>query len=110
MLSYVLVLEFVRKLYFVTDACKAGFFSETGTLPCSACEVGSYNDAYGGTECTSCPRAETTLSYGAITNELCQGKHPSFKKLNQISCFYFIAISMINLLSKKCPINTSYIS
>ncbi|XP_069124618.1 sushi, von Willebrand factor type A, EGF and pentraxin domain-containing protein 1-like [Argopecten irradians] len=52
-------------------ACSPGTYSISGLPPCSLCDVGSYTDRYGSTECSSCPGSRTTIHEGETSETSC---------------------------------------
>ncbi|XP_069110342.1 uncharacterized protein [Argopecten irradians] len=52
-------------------ACSPGTYSISGLPPCSLCDVGSYTDTYGSTECSSCPGSRTTVHEGETSEASC---------------------------------------
>ncbi|XP_069125648.1 sushi, von Willebrand factor type A, EGF and pentraxin domain-containing protein 1-like [Argopecten irradians] len=53
-------------------ACSPGTYSISGLPPCSLCDVGSYTDTYGSTECSSCPVSRTTIHEGETSEASCE--------------------------------------
>ncbi|XP_067868093.1 zona pellucida-binding protein 2-like isoform X2 [Heterodontus francisci] len=52
-------------------ACPPGHFSARQDTICTPCAFGSFNKHYGKTECTNCPRDETTNRSGATSQQEC---------------------------------------
>ncbi|XP_053381241.1 uncharacterized protein LOC128546131 isoform X1 [Mercenaria mercenaria] len=65
------------------EACQAGFYSATGTPPCSACDLGWFSEDYGSTECTQCQGSQITLIAGATSGSQCKEFDITYNKLNE---------------------------
>nr|XP_006825005.1 PREDICTED: uncharacterized protein LOC100367903 [Saccoglossus kowalevskii] len=52
--------------------CQAGFYSESGVITCSACDIGYYQPATGQTSCLLCPIGTTTIDRGAASLDQCK--------------------------------------
>eukprot|EP00057_Strongylocentrotus_purpuratus_P018097 XP_011672571.1 PREDICTED: sushi, von Willebrand factor type A, EGF and pentraxin domain-containing protein 1 [Strongylocentrotus purpuratus] len=53
------------------DICQPGYSSFTGLAPCNHCPIGSYQEEFFATECTSCPVGMTTLNKGSTSSLEC---------------------------------------
>eukprot|EP00057_Strongylocentrotus_purpuratus_P020002 XP_011674476.1 PREDICTED: uncharacterized protein LOC754362 [Strongylocentrotus purpuratus] len=53
------------------DICQPGYSSFTGLAPCNHCPIGSYQEEFFATECTSCPVGTTTLNKGSTSSLKC---------------------------------------
>eukprot|EP00057_Strongylocentrotus_purpuratus_P016416 XP_011670890.1 PREDICTED: uncharacterized protein LOC105441466 [Strongylocentrotus purpuratus] len=53
--------------------CQPGYSSFTGLAPCNHCPIGSYQEEFFATECTSCPVGTATLYKGSTLSRECIG-------------------------------------
>ncbi|XP_072179392.1 LOW QUALITY PROTEIN: uncharacterized protein [Diadema setosum] len=53
------------------DVCEAGYFSTSGLVPCTECEIGTYQPMAMNDSCLPCPNGTSTETFAAISSDQC---------------------------------------
>lgn len=99
-------------IYFPSESCLPGYWSQTGVTPCSPCPQGSHAEDYGSSVCVACPSSQTTLMRGSSNASDCTRNALIFTGVNTLHeyrwkfiCEFLLIIRRINTWHKLFWLN-----